>query len=200
MTQKKKRVPAEERKIQILKSAVTVFARSNYRTARMSDIASEVGISEAMIYKYFPSKKVIYLKILQFMSDRIISFWQQEFDKNDDAWAVLKTISVAYYNRMILHPEELKVHFQAFSEVDDEDVAGCLREGHIKYIDFIKRIIEKGIEQSGSESEFKPEVLALIYDGGGIAVNMMKLLSINDKLAEKDIEKIVDTFISLIKG
>ncbi len=198
--QKKKRVPAEERKVQILKSAVTVFARTNYCTARMSDIASDVGISEAMIYRYFPSKKVIYLKILKYMSDRIITFWQEEFDKNDDAWAVLKRMGIAYYNRMILHPDELKVHFQAFSEIYDDDVAMCLREGHLKYIDFIKRVIEKGIEQSGIETTFTPDVLALIYNGYGIALNMMKLLSINDNITEKDIEIIIDTFINLIKN
>ena len=69
----RQRLPAEERKKQILLCAVKVFARSNYRSARVGDIAAEAGISEAAIYRHFPSKKSIYLEILRHMSGRIVT-------------------------------------------------------------------------------------------------------------------------------
>ena len=61
----KKRLKAEDRRKQILKCAVKVFARSNYKTTRVADIAQEAGISEAAIYKYFAKKETIYLEILE---------------------------------------------------------------------------------------------------------------------------------------
>ena len=70
-----KRLPAEERKKQILKCAVKVFARANYQTTRVADIAAEAGISEAMVYKHFPSKNAIYLDVLKHMSTRILTFY-----------------------------------------------------------------------------------------------------------------------------
>jgi hypothetical protein len=42
MKQPQKRLSPEERKKIILKSAVKVFARSNYRAAKMADIGAEI--------------------------------------------------------------------------------------------------------------------------------------------------------------
>ena len=64
----KNRMPADARKKQILKCAVKVFAKSNYQAANVADIAREAGISEALIYKYFPSRKEIFLQILKTIS------------------------------------------------------------------------------------------------------------------------------------
>ena len=80
MSSPRKRLPAGERRAQILRSAVKIFSRSNYRAATMAAVAAEAGISEALIYRFFPSKKAIFLEILQHMSDRIVSLWQEEQD------------------------------------------------------------------------------------------------------------------------
>ena len=79
-----KRLPADERKKQILKSAVNIFARTNYQTKRMSDIAHEAGISEAMVYKHFKSKNEIYIEVLKHMSTRILTFWKEEILKESN--------------------------------------------------------------------------------------------------------------------
>ena len=78
------RLKAEERRKQILKCAVKVFARSNYQAARVADIAIEVGVSEAAIYRHFCRKEDIFLEILDHMSKQILAFWQEEFEKSDD--------------------------------------------------------------------------------------------------------------------
>ena len=106
MALSKKRLPAEERKKQILKCAVKVFAKSNYRSAKVADIAAEAGISEAMVYKYFPTKKSIFLHILEHMSARIITFWQEELDRAPDTLIALRNMGFAYYERMKNHPNE----------------------------------------------------------------------------------------------
>ena len=65
MPSKRQRLPAEERRKQILRSAVRVFARSNYRAAKVADIAAEAGVSEALLYKFFDSKQAIFLELLR---------------------------------------------------------------------------------------------------------------------------------------
>ena len=80
MTQPRKRLPAPARKLQILRSAFSVLARSNYRAAKVADIAAEAQISEAAICRYFPSKKFVLLEALRHMSDRVIILWQREVE------------------------------------------------------------------------------------------------------------------------
>lgn len=200
MQRPKKRLPAEERKKQILKSAVTVFAKSNYRSAKVVDIADEVAISEAMVYKYFPTKKSIFLAILAHMSARIIAFWKEEVKKEPDALTALKKMGLVYYERMKEHPNELKVQFQAISEIDDEDIARQLRKDHLKYIGFINSILKKGVRQGIVKQNLNTEELSFLMNGGGIVLNMMQLLSFDITSFKTNPELLLDHFIEMIRA
>ena len=199
MQKSRNRLPAEERKKQILKCAVKVFAKSNYRSAKMADIADEAGISEAMVYKHFPSKKVIFLKILQHMSGRIIKFWDEEAEKQQDPLTALRNMGLAYYKRMKRHPDELKVQFQAISEVDDKDIAKQLRREHMSYIGYIDSVLKKGVQQGTIKKDLDTGLIAFIFNGGGIVLNMMKLLCLNKPLIEDNLETLLDQYIDSIR-
>jgi len=195
----KKRLPAAERKKQILQSAVAVFARSNYRSAKVVDIAAEVDISEAMVYKYFPTKKSIFLNILEHMSDRIITFWKEEVEKEPDALIALKNMGLAYYERMKKHPNELKVQFQAISEIDDPDIAMQLRQDHLKYIQFINSVLRKGVQQGIVKKNLNTKEIAFLINGAGIVLNMMKLLSFDIASFKTKPESLLDQVIEMIR-
>ncbi len=195
MKQPQKRLSAEERKKIILKSAVKVFARSNYRAAKMADIGSESGVTEAMVYKHFPSKKAIFLQILQHISDRIIIIWEAETEKNLNALSTLKNMGTAYYHRMKDHPDELKVQFQAISEIDDEDIANQLRQDHIRYIGYFESILKKGVREGSIRSGIDSRVYAFLFNGAGITLNMMQLLALNIEFIDDHIDQFLDQYI-----
>lgn len=62
--QKGKRIPAEERKQQITKAAMKVFATKGFRGTRTKDIAKAAGVSEAMVFKFFKNKDDLYSAII----------------------------------------------------------------------------------------------------------------------------------------
>lgn len=76
MQQDKSRV----RQQRILDAALRVFSRKGYRDASVDEIASESGTSKGGVYFHFPSKDVIYLKLL----DRTVARLQ---DKIEEAMA-----------------------------------------------------------------------------------------------------------------
>lgn len=200
MNKIKKRLSAEERRKQILRSAVRVFAQSNYRAARVADIAAETGISEAAIYKYFPSKKAIFLEILTYMSERIIILWEREYETEPDALKALRAMGKTYYERMIKHPEELKVHFQAVSEVNDSDIAERLRFDHERYVQFITKVLEKGVRQGTIRNDRDIYTMAWIVNGIGILMNVVKLLSFDTVFNEAMITQIIDHLIESVQA
>ncbi len=200
MKQPQKRLPAEERKKLILKCAVKVFAQSNYRSAKMADIAAAAGVSEAMVYKYFPSKKVVFLMILQHMSERIITFWKEEVEKDCDAVSTLKNMGVSYYQRMRKHPDELKVQFQAISEIADEDIANQLRQDHMRYIGFIENMMKKGIQEGSIKKKMDTRISAFIYNGAGIAINMMNLLALDLEFLDENVDQLLTQYLNSVKG
>lgn len=50
----------DERKQEILDAAIRVFSKKGYDRTSISDIAKEIGISQGLCYRYFPSKEAIY--------------------------------------------------------------------------------------------------------------------------------------------
>ena len=189
------RMPAAERRTQILKCAVKVFARSNYQSARVADIAAEAGISEAAVYKYFPSKKSIYLEILKHMSNRIVTFWQEEVDREPDAVLAIRNMGMTYYRRMIRHPDELKVQFQAISEVGDPEIADRLNQDHQAYRGFIQGVIEKGILQGRIRESVSADTMGWLFNGMGIMMNVMNILPLKEEFNEDTVAQILDYLI-----
>jgi AcrR family transcriptional regulator len=54
-----------ERRRQILAEAAQLFATAGFRGVTTRDVAARVGITEAALYRYFPSKEAIYAAILE---------------------------------------------------------------------------------------------------------------------------------------
>ena len=52
---------ATERFPEVLDAAVRVFARDGFRSARMSDVAREAGLSEAALYRYVDGKEGLFV-------------------------------------------------------------------------------------------------------------------------------------------
>ena len=200
MQKTRNRLPAEERKKQILKCAVKVFAQTNYQSTRVADIAAEAGISEAAVYKHFPSKNDIYLDVLKHMSTRILTFWKEEIHKETDAYQSLRNMGLTYFRRMSKHPDELKVQFQAIAEVGNPEIADRLRQDHQNYMDLIGEVIKKGIRDGSFRKDADPDILSWLFNGVGILMNMMNLLSFREKFNEKTVTKIIDHLLDSIRA
>lgn len=189
------RLSKEDRRKQILICAVRVFARSNYKRARVSDIASEIGITEAAIYKHFPSKKTIFEEILDHIHQQIIQNWEQAREKSVDALDLLENMSLLYFRKMSKHPDELKVQFQAVSEADDKDIARKLRTHHRDYRKFIQSVLAQGIEEGVIRANIDQETIAHVFDAIGAYMNMMTVLGERD-FSEKRSRKIARYLLS----
>ena len=196
----KKRLPAAERRKQILKCAVNVISQSNYQSTRVADIAAEAGISEAAVYKHFPSKNSIYIEILTHMSNRILAFWQEEIDKEPDPYKALRNMGLTYFRRMSSHPAELKVQFQAIAEVGNPEIAERLHQDHQNYMDLIKKVIRKGIREGTFKKTADADVLGWLFDGVGILMNVMNILSFEGEFDEKTVTKVIDFLLDSIKA
>jgi AcrR family transcriptional regulator len=61
----RRRLPAAERRETILAAAEEAFARSGYHRAALEDIAQAAGISKALIYEHFASKRELHASLVQ---------------------------------------------------------------------------------------------------------------------------------------
>lgn len=56
----------DERRSQILLSALKIFTRKGFSATKMSDIAKDTGISYGLVYHYFKSKDDIYTELIEY--------------------------------------------------------------------------------------------------------------------------------------
>jgi AcrR family transcriptional regulator len=200
MTRPRKRLPADERRKQLLKCAVKIFSRSNFRAAKTAEIARAAGISEALIYRFFPSKRAIFLEILQHISQRILILWQEELGKEEDAVRALRNMGMSYFERLQRHPDELRVQFQAISEVSDREIARQLREDHEQYMRFIEKVLRKGIRQGTVRKDLPVRTLSFLFNGTGILMNMMRLLAFDREFNQARAGALMDHLLDSIRA
>jgi len=61
----RRRLTAEARRAAILEAASTVFSARGYHSASIDDIASEAGVSKALIYEHFASKQELHRNLVE---------------------------------------------------------------------------------------------------------------------------------------
>ncbi|MCR1899817.1 TetR/AcrR family transcriptional regulator [Irregularibacter muris] len=62
----------EERRKQILDAALILFDEKGYRKTRVSDIADRIGVSKALVFKYFPKKIDIFIAITEYIESCLV--------------------------------------------------------------------------------------------------------------------------------
>ncbi|MEY4360834.1 MAG: hypothetical protein RL391_140 [Actinomycetota bacterium] len=67
------RLPAVERREQLLSVALAVFARNGFHNTSMNDVADAAGITKPVLYQHFASKRELYLAVIDEAGHRMIS-------------------------------------------------------------------------------------------------------------------------------
>jgi AcrR family transcriptional regulator len=67
------RLPAPERREQLLQVALEVFAHQGFHGTSMNDVADAAGVTKPVLYQHFDSKRSLYLALLEAVGERLIT-------------------------------------------------------------------------------------------------------------------------------
>jgi AcrR family transcriptional regulator len=67
------RLPAAERREQLLEVAREVFARHGFHETSMNDVAEAAGVTKPVLYQHFASKRELYLALLDEVGNQLLS-------------------------------------------------------------------------------------------------------------------------------
>jgi AcrR family transcriptional regulator len=177
MAPKLKPETLEERKAQILKAALTCFARKGYHQTTMDDIVQEAGLSKGGVYWHFSSKKELFLELFESIVSDVgnlmsaaLTLDASATDKLRSALDMFVTFSTA---------EEFQDLFPLMIDVwaqnsQDPDVNKVVTAVYNHFRQPLVQLIEEGI----ASGEFKAvdagalaSILFALYDG--LAVQWM---------------------------
>jgi AcrR family transcriptional regulator len=123
----RKRLSAEDRRSAILDAALEVFARRGFNGASIDEIAQAAGISKALIYEHFPSKRDLHASLLERHTQEIFVRVAQTADTDDPGEVRLRNGVDAFLDWVETHPKAFRLLFRDTFEVEVADVLNRLQ-------------------------------------------------------------------------
>lgn len=155
------RLPAAERRAQLLEAALGVFASEGFQTATMDTVANEAGVTKPVLYQHFPSKRDLFLELLRDVGARLARQVGDATSTEPTGEGKVIEGFRAYFAFVAQHPDEFRLLFGEGVRTDPEfALAVALVEGELAQ--FIADLID--IEDLGS-----PERLLLAHGILGLA-------------------------------
>lgn len=166
------RLPAAERREQLLDVAETLFAQQGYAGATTAQIAKAAGVTEPIIYRHFKSKRDLFVALIERTGRRTLALWQRDLSDSDDPAQRLARILA---DNPMVSPEGragYKVLLQAIPEVDDALIAKAVADHMRGLHEFLTAEIKKAQDAHRVTARFSAEVIAwtLIHIGMGYGV------------------------------
>lgn len=197
------RMTAEDRRGQILRGAMELFAEKGFRGATTREMAQHLGISEALMFKYFPSKEALYRAIIQKRTDGSEDvFFPQEAVQAKDDRQVFRSIASNLIARNTEDPTFMRLIL--YSALEGHELSRIFFETHVMGQ---TRLLSDYIRQRIKEKAFKPvpPLLAARAFMGMIIhyVEFQEIYGMKSFLKfsqKKAVHTFVDTFLNGLTG
>ncbi|MFN2501755.1 MAG: TetR family transcriptional regulator [Pyrinomonadaceae bacterium] len=165
------RMKGDERREQILQTAVNLFSQKGFKGTTTKEIARAAGVSEAMVFRHFSTKDELYGAILHNKScqDGVHTFlWEQnqtlvEAMKAKDDFAVFYNIAFDAMNKH--HTDEAFMRLLFYSALEEHELADRFFNEFISHVyDFIGGYIAQR-QRDGAFRELNPKVAVRAFIG-----------------------------------
>jgi AcrR family transcriptional regulator len=184
------RLPAEERRRQILEAAAKVFARLGYAGTGTADIAREAGIGEPTIYRYFTNKRELYLEAIREGAREIREGWEQIRSNAPDPLTALQRIGIWYYGQMQRRPELLLLRSRSFTESPDSEALALVREEYRSIVTFVQSLFDdaKALRLIGSDADTR--TMTWLFMAVGALLDVSQVLDLSNDLRPDDLMRL----------
>jgi len=144
------RMPAAERRLELVETAVRVFSEGSYRGTTTAEIARAAGVSEPTLYRHFASKRDLYFAALDHVWAQGKASWEAALEKEPNVLAALEAIGRNHFGVRDCKRQLSELWVQALSEATEDPelrkyLRRHLREVHGFFADILRRGQEEGV-------------------------------------------------------
>ena len=170
----RRRVPAAERREELIAAAVHEFARGGLHGTPVDRIARRVGVAQPYVFSLFASKRELFLAALERGFQRVADTFEhaaaeyREGRAPADCEDVLQAMGLAYRQLLASDRDYLMLQHQSYAACDDELVCARVRRRYAELIDLAR-------ELSGADAERLNE-----FFRHGMALNVAAALGVED--------------------
>jgi AcrR family transcriptional regulator len=170
----RRRVPAAERREELIAAAVHEFAKGGLRGTAVDRIARRVGVAQPYVFSLFPNKRELFLAALERSFERIAETFRSAAAEYHEGLApeecedTLQAMGLAYRELLESDRDYLMLQHQCYAACDDEVVRARVRHR-------FAQLVELAHELSGAEPERLDEFFMR-----GMALNVAAALGVEE--------------------
>lgn len=153
------RLPRDERRAQLLASALEVFVSNGYHGAAMDEIAETAKVSKPVLYQHFPSKRDLYLALLDSHLAALTELLITALNSTTDNKLRVQATMRAYFTFMAHDDQAHRLVFES-DLVNDPQVAMRLEKFNSEYADAIGAVIAEDTKLAPLEATLLGRALA----------------------------------------
>lgn len=146
-TPQARRLPADARRAQILREAAQLFGSHGFNGTTTRDVAARVGITEAALYRYFPSKEAMYQAILdeRMAAPDLLAPLEALAARGDDR-TLFTELALTLLRSVEADPSILRLLL--YSALEGHELARPFQEGRIRRLrEFLQRHLERRVRE-----------------------------------------------------
>jgi AcrR family transcriptional regulator len=172
--QVRRRVPAAERREELIVAAVHEFARGGLHGTTVERVARRVGVAQPYVFSLFPTKRELFLAALERGFERVADTFRRsaaDFAAGrtpaecDD---VLDAMGRAYRELLLSDRDYLMLQHQSYAACDDELVRARVRHRYAELVELARAL-----------SDAEPERLDDFFRHG-MALNVAAALGVEE--------------------
>jgi AcrR family transcriptional regulator len=201
---------SSEKRERILRSAAEVFGELGFSGADVGKIAEKAGVAKGSLYNYFTSKEELYLFVCR---DGLERSRKAVYEGIEPGWDIYKKIDHLFRSGVtfaVSHPEYIRLYINVSSAGMDRFADQLTLEVEKYTSDYLKKIINEGIENGSVYSDVDPNLAAFLINSLYVMfvvslisrhfqIRIKEYLAIDGDISEKSIEEHLSEAINIVK-
>ncbi len=195
-----KRIPREQRELQMLEVAAVEFGKRGFEATSMDDIAKACGITKPMLYNYFKSKEGLYAAMINQAGTHLVNSLIAVQKQKDPQKRLHEALSVflVFVDR---YRDSWRMVFSGSQQGNDNQsrIAGYRHQVVLATCYTLAEFRPEGMTPQQADRLVQPYAYSLLGSGESMAQWWLATDDATTDEAREAIGKVIDAHVALVK-
>jgi TetR/AcrR family hemagglutinin/protease transcriptional regulator len=193
-TGKRRRLPPEERRAQLLEIAIDVFADRGLGAARHAEIAERAGVAVSTVFAYFETREALVDAVLDEVADLFLQAAGRVHGQDKGCVEILRDVGDALVDFLRTHRSHAIVWLEWGSAVR-EDVWPLYRDFTERIVAITKRTLERGQREGCVAPDADIESLARLFASSSQSIARLQLSEVDPETVARFQETVLRAIV-----
>ncbi len=195
VTERRRRLPPEERRAQLLEIAIDVFADRGLGAARHAEIAKRAGVAVSTVFVSFPTRVALVDAVLDEVADFFLQAAERLHGQDKDCVEILRDVARAFLSFVQTNRSQAIVWLEWGAAVR-EDVWPRYRAFTESIVAITRRTLERGQLEGCMASNSDTESLARLFASSSQSIARLQLGGVDAETVERFQETVLRAIIN----